>query len=110
MKYPVLPGIVLSLLLAVPAAAQTFDDAYAKTEQAAKIGERIYNGPVRPDWTDATTFVYQTHEAGGDAWYRVSDTVKESITKEDFEEATRRNRGRGFYDPSDECTISHCPA
>ena len=102
MKYPVLPGIVLSLLLAVPAAAQTFEEAYAKTEQAAKIGERIYNGPVRPVWTDATTFVYQTHEAGGDAWYRVSDTVKESITKEDFEEATRRNRGRGFYDPSDE--------
>ena len=32
----------------------------------------------------------------------MSDTVKESITKEDFEEATRRNRGRGFYDPSDE--------
>ena len=102
MKYPVLSGIVLSLLLAVPAAAQSFEDAYAKTETVAKIGERIYNGPIRPVWTDAETFVYQTHEAGGDVWYRVSGTGKEVISKEDFEAATRRNRGRGYYDPSDE--------
>ena len=101
MKHPVLT-LVVAAVLAVPAAAQTFQDAYAKTEEAGKIGSKIYNGPVRPVWTDAETFVYQTHEVGGDAWYRVSGTAKESISKEDFEEATRRNRGRGYYDPSDE--------
>ena len=101
MKYPVLSGIVLSLLLAFPAAAQSFEEAYAKTDEAVKFGARMYNGAIRPVWTDAETFVYQTHEPGGDAWYRVSGTVKESITKEDFEES-RKGRGRGYYDPSDE--------
>ena len=101
MKYPVLSGIVLSLLLAFPAAAQNFEEAYAKTDEAVKFGARMYNGAIRPVWTDAETFVYQTHEPGGDAWYRVSGTVKESITKEDFEES-RKGRGSGYYDPSDE--------
>jgi hypothetical protein len=97
MKYPVLSGIVLSLLLALPAAAQSFEEAYAKTDEAVKFGARMYNGAIRPVWTDAETFVYQTHEPGGDAWYRVSGTVKEAITKEDFEES-RKGRGRGYYD------------
>ena len=101
MKYPVLSGIVLSLLLAFPAAAQNFEEAYAKTDEAVKFGARMYNGAIRPVWTDAETFVYQTHEPGGDAWYRVSGTVKESITKEDFEES-RKGRSSGYYDPSDE--------
>ena len=95
------------LLLAVLAAfslsasAQTFQEAYAKTDDFMKFGSRMYYGAIRPVWLDGETFIYQTHEPSGDAWYRIKGTVKEPITQEAFEEL-RKGRVPGYYDPSDE--------
>ena len=96
---------VLSLFLAaamsLPVAAQSFEEAYARTDEFMKFGSRMYTGAIRPVWTDGSTFVFQTREKSGDAWYQVSGTEKTAITREAFEEA-RKGRMRGFYDPSDE--------
>ena len=95
------------LLLAVLAAfslsasAQSFQEAYAKTDEFMKFGSRMYYGAIRPVWLDGETFIYQTHEPSGDAWYRIKGTVKEPITQEAFEEL-RKGRVPGYYDPSDE--------
>ena len=104
MRYRVI-ALAVVLTAVMTAQAQThspdFDEAWARTEELMKFGSRIYNGAIRPVWVDAETFVYQTHEAGGDAWYRIKGTTKEAITKEAFEEA-RKGRMPGYYDPSDE--------
>ena len=98
---------IISLSLACVAVqaqkkAQTFDEAYTKTEFATKLGSKVYNGAIRPVWTGPDTFVFQTNEAGGEAWYKVSGTEKTSISKDDFDAAVKSVRRRPFYDPSDE--------
>ena len=104
MRYRVI-ALAVVLTAVMTAQAQThspdFDEAWARTEELMKFGSRIYNGAIRPVWVDAETFVYQTHEANGDAWYQIKGTTKEAITKEAFEEA-RKGRMPGYYDPSDE--------
>ena len=95
------------LLLAVlavfslSASAQTFQEAYAKTDEFMKFGSRMYYGAIRPVWLDGETFIYQTHEPSGDTWYKITGTVKEPITKDAFEEL-RKGRMPRYYDPSDE--------
>ena len=81
---------------------QDFNELYAKTEFAYKAGEKIYNSAVRPVWTSEDTFYFQAHEPGGDAWYKVTGTVKTAIDKETFEEAVKSVRRDSYYDPSDE--------
>ena len=81
---------------------QDFNELYAKTEFAYKAGEKIYNSAVRPVWTSEDTFYFQAHEAGGDAWYKVTGTEKTAIDKDAFEEAVKSVRRNSYYDPSDE--------
>ena len=82
--------------------AQDFNTLYAQTEFAYKAGEKVYNGPVRPVWTSEDTFYFQTREAGGDVWYKVTGAEKTSVDKETFEEAVKSVRRNRYYDPSDD--------
>ncbi|MDY6464873.1 MAG: hypothetical protein SPK80_09765, partial [Bacteroidales bacterium] len=82
--------------------AQDFNTLYAQTEIAYKAGEKVYNGPVRPVWTSEDTFYFQTREAGGDVWYKVTGAEKTSVDKETFEEAVKSVRRNRYYDPSDD--------
>jgi dipeptidyl aminopeptidase/acylaminoacyl peptidase len=94
--------VAAALLVSVPALrAQDFDQLWPATEFASKIGSDLYGGTIRPIWTDADTFVFETNEPSGKVWYKVTGTAKVSITEDEFKEATKRPR-RGFYDPSDE--------
>ena len=81
--------------------AQDFDKAWSASEYAAKFGDDLYYGAVRPVWTGEDTFVFETNEPSGKVWYKVSGTVKSAITEDEFKEATKRP-GPGYYDPSDE--------
>ena len=92
-------------VFSLSASAQSFQEAYAKTDEFMKFGTRMYNGAIRPVWLDGETFIYQTHEPSGDAWYKIKGTVKEPITQEAFEEL-RKGRVPGYYDPSDESQFS----
>ena len=49
--------------LALP--AQDFDKAWSASEYAAKFGNDLYYGAVRPVWTDGDTFVFETNEPSG---------------------------------------------
>ena len=80
---------------------QDFDQAYRATEFASKFGADVYNGSVRPVWTDEDSFVFQTNEPGGNAWYKVTGTAKTAISEDEFKEASKRPRP-DYYDPSDE--------
>ena len=92
----------VAVLVAVPALrAQDFDKAWPATEFASKFGADLYGGAVRPVWTDADTFVFETNEPSGKVWYKVAGTAKTPITEEEFKEAAKRPRP-GYYDPSDE--------
>jgi hypothetical protein len=92
----------VAVLVAVPALrAQDFDKAWPATEFASKFGADLYGGAVRPVWTDADTFVFETNEPSGKVWYKVAGTAKTPITEDEFKEATKRPRP-GYYDPSDE--------
>ena len=94
--------VAAALLVSLPALrAQDFDQRWPATEFASKIGSDIYGGAIRPVWTGPDSFVFETNEPSGKVWYRVTGTAKESISEDDFKEATKRPR-RGFYDPSDE--------
>ena len=98
---------ILTLALAVMGAAlaasaqEDFDTLYEKTDFAIKAGGQIYNGPVRPLWKDGSTFLYRNHEASGDVYYQVSDGVRTTVTKEEFD-SLMESRRDGYYDPSDE--------
>ena len=91
----------VTILLGLNGSAQEFDSIYPATEYAVKFGPRLYNGAIRPIWTGQDTFVYTTQEPGGEAWYRMCGTQKESIDKATYEEAAQKARNR-YYDPSDE--------
>ena len=90
-----------ALLCCLALQAQDFDQAWSDSEFAAKIGTDIYSGAVRPLWTGEDSFVFQTNEPGGNAWYKVTGTTKTVITEDEFKEAMKRPRP-GYYDPSDE--------
>ena len=90
-----------ALLAGFWAGAQDFDKAWKASEFAAKFGEDLYYGAIRPVWTGEDTFVFETNEPSGKVRYKVSGTTKTLITEEEFTEATKRPR-RGYYDPSDE--------
>ena len=92
---------VAALFTFVPSGAQDFDQAWKATEDAVKFGADLYNGPVRPIWTGADTFVFEANEPAGKAWYKVSGTAKTAISEAEFQEAMKRPRP-GYYDPSDE--------
>ncbi len=89
------------VLIGASGFAQPFDEVYPATEFAVKFGPRLYYGAIRPVWTGPDTFVYTTNEPGGEAWYRMTGTQKETIDKETYEEAVKKNR-RGYHDPSDD--------
>ena len=62
--------VAAALLVSVPALrAQDFDQLWPATEYAAKFGQDLFSGAVRPVWTDADTFVFETAEPSGKAWY-----------------------------------------
>ena len=88
-------------LLTLAAQGQGFDAAYTKTEPVLRWGEKMYNGAVRPIWTGEESFVFQTREPAGEAWYRVDGTQKTPIAEDVYKEALK-NRRQGWYDPSDE--------
>ena len=90
-----------ALLCCLALQAQDFDQAWSDSEFAAKIGTDIYSGAVRPLWTGEDSFVFQTNEPGGNAWYKVTGTTKTVISEDEFKEAMKRPRP-GYYDPSDE--------
>lgn len=106
--------LAFSLEIIAPAAVnaqsraetQDFNEAYAATEFAVKFGPKLYNGAVRPVWTDAESFVFQTNELSGEVWYKVSGTAKEPVTKDVYDEAVKARRSR-YYDPSDESQYAH---
>ena len=100
-RYLLLSALIAAVSFPAQVRSQSFDEAYAKTDEFMKFGSRMYNGAVRPVWIDAETFIYQTHEPSGDAWYQVKGQVKEPISRETFEEL-RKGRVPGYYDPSDE--------
>ena len=81
--------------------AQTFDTIYPKTEFAVRFGPKLYNGAIRPLWTDNDTFVFRTNEPAGEAWYQVDGTEKKAIDEATYKEA-EQGRQRRNYDPSDE--------
>ena len=94
--------VAAALLVSVPALrAQDFDQLWPATEYAAKFGQDLFSGAVRPVWTDADTFVFETAEPSGKAWYKVSGTAKTAISEDAYKEALKRPRP-GYYDPSDE--------
>ena len=88
------------------AKAQEFNEAYAATEFAVRFGLKLYYGAVRPVWTDAESFVFQTNEPFGEGWYKVSGTVKEPVARDVYDEAVKARRSR-YYDPSDESQYAH---
>ena len=88
-------------LAGLSAGAQDFDQAWKASEFAAKFGTDLYNGSIRPIWTGEDTFVFQTNEPSGRAWYKVTGAAKTAISEEEYQEATKRPRP-GYYDPSDE--------
>ena len=90
-----------ALLCCLALPAQDFDQAWSDSEFAAKIGTDIYSGVVRPIWTGKDSFVFQTNEPGGNAWYKVTGNTKTVITEDEYKEAMKRPRP-GYYDPSDE--------
>lgn len=94
--------VAAALLVSVPVLrAQDFDQLWPATEYAAKFGQDLFSGAVRPVWTDADTFVFETAEPSGKAWYKVSGTAKTAISEDAYKEALKRPRP-GYYDPSDE--------
>ena len=88
-------------LAGLSAGAQDFDQAWKASEFAAKFGTDLYNGSIRPIWTGEDTFVFQTNEPSGRAWYKVTGAAKTAISEEEYQEAMKRPRP-GYYDPSDE--------
>ncbi len=94
------------LILAAQAWAQDFNSVYPEAVKQADFSGKLYNGAVRPVWTDAGTFLYRTMEPAGEAWYKVTAEGKTAVGKEEYENATKRFR-RGYYDPSDESQYFH---
>ena len=99
MKRIILTAAVL--LASLSAGAQDFDQAWKASEFASKFGTDLYYGSIRPIWTGEDTFVFQTGEPSGRAWYKVTGTAKTVISEEEYQEAMKRPRP-GYYDPSDE--------
>ena len=93
--------LLVAILFVTHGSAQEFDAVYPATEYAVKFGPRLYYGAIRPVWTGQDTFVYATNEPGGEAWYRMVGTRKETIAREVYEDAVKQSRQR-YYDPSDE--------
>ncbi len=93
--------LLVTILFVTHGSAQEFDAVYPATEYAVKFGPRLYYGAIRPVWTGQDTFVYTTNEPGGEAWYRMVGTRKETIAREVYEDAVKQSRQR-HYDPSDE--------
>ncbi len=93
--------LLVTILFVTHGFAQEFDAVYPATEYAVKFGPRLYYGAIRPVWTGQDTFVYTTNEPGGEAWYRMVGTRKETIAREVYEDAVKQSRQR-HYDPSDE--------
>ncbi len=98
-------SFTLAALACLSLSAQSFDDAYKRTEFVSTLGDHIYNGPVRPVWTGDDCFVFQTLERSGKAWYQVSAGVKTPVQQSVYDEASARQRN-AYYDPSDESMYS----
>ena len=94
-------GSIALMLMGPSGFAQDFDTVYPTTEFAVKFGPQLYDGAIRPVWTDDDSFVFTTFEPEGETWYRMTGTRKEPIDKETYEEAVKKSRQRP-YDPSDE--------
>ncbi len=93
--------VIIAVCICSYAHAQAFQDVWKSTDEAVQLGKEICNGPVRPLWKDASTFLFRTQEPSGEAFYQVTDGIKVSSTKAAYDSLASRRRPFD-YDPSDE--------
>lgn len=100
---------VLMMSMAITA-QDGFREKYSALDSLQNINRLVYNGAVRPIWTNESTFIYRTYESSGEAYYLVdaSKTSRKALSKSEYDSlskslntgSTRERRGKTTEFPS----------
>lgn len=68
------------------------EEYYRAKELCDKAAHAVYNGAVTPKWTGDGSFIFETAEKDGAAYYAVdiAEKAKAKISKEEFEELSKK--------------------